>query len=462
MKIVNPYQGIDFSNAKRVVGITHEHIYSTARLKAAYNRGVRWFACVNYTPAVPAVPLTQWSGNYKIWNYFDVSSAFPTSGANGTDLYDSESARSLVPNERDLRQSGLVIAYNSTEGIVYEKFEGSVWSVSNGWRRIESTELNNELTLKDATYSNSCQNFVADNGDNVVVAELPSLANAEHTMFKGADGKLSALHFNVLGNLFGEACAIQPQGYPRKFIEEHPIYQLADIEKLFGSDLQFPNKLFGTINHSYDTNLIKKYIAIAPSLFKGMELFNQTATKERNQKFRNAYDALLKEGYRLWAVSVADWIEDIEGTGYAGQDMTNYEKECDFVRGCNVLYMPNNYDSLSQEEKTENGLDAYIKGAFYASGLGNHYITKLEVNGKVVRFSVDGNPSKLKVITSNRVVEYENRNSVSEMIEGGESYIRFEAYYYNDKSDMDFIFTNPIWIEDNEDDKKSKTLLLLL
>lgn len=462
MKIINPYSGINFSTVKKVIGISHEHIFNTERLQNAYNRGIRWFACVNYTPAVPAAPsLASWSGTYQIWNYFDVSYAYPNGGDGGTDIYNSTSAREAVPNQSGLRQSGLVISYKTHDGRVYEKFSGESWSTTTGWSVISEDELDDELVLKNATYTQSCQNFVADNSDEVDVSELPALGNAEHSFLRDYNGGLTAMHFNVLGNMWSEPCAVQPLGYPRTFIEAHPIYALADIETLFTTDLQFTNKWFGTINHTYNTALIKKYLTAAPSLFKGMELFNQGATKERNQMFRDAYDELLREGYRLWVLSVADWPEDIEGTGYAGQDMSHYVKECNFVRGCNVLYIPSEYDNMTKEDKTEAGLDSYIAGKYYASGTGEHYITGLSVNGNTVSFSVDGTPSKLKIITSARVLEYTNRNNASIVIESGESYVRFEAYYYGNSNDMDFIFTNPIWIEDNESNNAAPFLLLM-
>lgn len=462
MRIVNPYSGIDFATAKKVVGISHEHIYSTQRLKNAYNRGIRWFACVNYTPAVPAAPsLSGWSGTYQIWNYFDVSYAYPTGGEGGTDIYTSANARAAVPVQSGLRQSGLVISYKTSGGRVYEKFTGETWSTTSGWSVINEADLDAELVLKNATYSQSCQDFIADNSDEVDVSELPALGNAEHSFLRGDNGQLVALHFNVLGNMWSEPCAVMPLGYPRTFIEAHPIYALADIETLFTQDPQFAGKWFGTINHSYDTRLIKKYIAAAPSLFKGMELFNQGATKERNQMFRDAYDELLREGYRLWVLSVADWPEDIEGTGYPGQDMEHYVKECDFVRGCNVLYMPSGYDAMTKAGKTEAGLDSYLAGKYFASGTGAHSITGLSVDGNKISFSVDGTPSKLKVITSARVLEFTNRNNAAIVIEPGETYVRFEAYYYGDSTDMDFIFTNPFWVEDNGLNDSAAFLLLL-
>ena len=63
--IVNPYNGIDFHTASRVKAISHEHISRKSQLKIAYDRGIRYFACVNYLPACPSYPLSNWSYEYE-------------------------------------------------------------------------------------------------------------------------------------------------------------------------------------------------------------------------------------------------------------------------------------------------------------------------------------------------------------------------------------------------------------
>lgn len=60
----NPYEGIDWASVVRVNAITHEHIFDRNKLQKAYNRGIRWFACINYQPAVPSYPLSSWNRTY--------------------------------------------------------------------------------------------------------------------------------------------------------------------------------------------------------------------------------------------------------------------------------------------------------------------------------------------------------------------------------------------------------------
>ena len=56
--IINPYERIDFHTATRVKAISHEHIFKKSQVKYAYDRGIRYFACVNYLPACPSYPLS--------------------------------------------------------------------------------------------------------------------------------------------------------------------------------------------------------------------------------------------------------------------------------------------------------------------------------------------------------------------------------------------------------------------
>ena len=49
----NPYQNIDFSNCKKVLSNTHEHIYEQERLEWCYNKGIRNINLLHYKPAAP-------------------------------------------------------------------------------------------------------------------------------------------------------------------------------------------------------------------------------------------------------------------------------------------------------------------------------------------------------------------------------------------------------------------------
>ena len=87
MRFLNPYNGINFGTVTRVKAISHEHITSTSRLKNAYDRGIRYFAAVNYTPAAVSYPLENFSQIVRDWCYLDVSEQFPYGGDNGDDRY---------------------------------------------------------------------------------------------------------------------------------------------------------------------------------------------------------------------------------------------------------------------------------------------------------------------------------------------------------------------------------------
>ena len=371
----NPYEGIDFSEVTKVNAITHEHIFTKEKLKSAYDRGIRWFAAVNYQPAVPPYPFSKWSGEYL--DYLDDSN--------------------------DNYETG--------------------------------------YTSKGAT--GSIVSFVDSAGETIITDSLPQIPNAEHPTFswnKRQDSKEKLPHFNVLGSLWGEAGHGQGQSRMSK-IWGHPLWDINDIDEMFTSQLLFDGKVFGTINHCSNTSEIKRMLDFCPNIFKAVEVFNQYFSTSINRSFRDAYDSILRQGYRVWLTSVVDWQGAICRRG-------NEEKECSFDRGCNVLLI-NNYNNLTANEKSEAGLDAYIAGRYYASGLGRHQIQGITAQDGAVELTVDGTPSSISAITSNRVI-LGTGNSIHVDINSGETFIRFEVFYYDEaKNDMDFIFTNPIFIEND-------------
>lgn len=371
----NPYEGIDFSEVTKVNAITHEHIFTKEKLKSAYDRGIRWFAAVNYQPAVPPYPFSKWSGEYL--DYLDDSN----------DNYET--------------------CY----------------------------------TNKGAT--GSIVSFVDSAGETIITDSLPQIPNAEHPTFswnKLKDSKEKLPHFNVLGSLWGEAGHGQGQSRMSK-IWGHPLWDIYDIDEMFTSRLLFDGKVFGTINHCSNTSEIKRMLDICPNIFKAVEVFNQGSSTSVNRSYRDAYDAILREGYRVWCTAVVDW------QGYISYQYDE-EKECTFDRGCNVLLI-NKYNDLTTSEKSEAGLDAYIAGRYYASGLGKHHIQSITAQDCAVDLTVDGQPSSISAITSNRVI-LGTGNSIHVDINSGETFIRFEVFYYDEaKTDMDFIFTNPIFIEND-------------
>lgn len=375
MVFINPYDGVDFSSTPRIRGNTHEHINNAARLKSAYDRGIRWFASVWYGPASPHYPYSGW--NYDYLNYVNA----------------------------------------------------------------EIDDLATQIT----NYTGSIASFVDADGNTINTDDLPQVPNAEHPKFvwdKSAATIVHTWHFNVLGNLWAEIGHGVGNGMVNKTLN-NPLWDMTEL----GDMLQplFSNKLFGTVNHCRDAATVKKFVDMYPNIFKAMEIFNHSTTAEQNQQHRDTYDAVLRQGYRIWGTAVVDWQGGVSGS------------ETDFDRGCDVLYMPD-WDSQSVSERAEAGLDCLIAGRYYASGLGNYKITDLTIKGNIVSLSVDGSPSSIKAVTSLRSVDGSG-NTIKVTIQPNETYIRFEVAY----SDYDFIYTNPIWIDDNSgfaEERRKKNLVL--
>ena len=421
MKIINPYEGIDFATAKVVKSISHEHIASGVEWQNAYDRGIRHFPTVSYQPSVPRFP----------------ASNFYCRIVSGQEVY-----------------------------IEYKDWE----SVPNGVFVLENKILKGGIDAFDDS-----------NGNTIKTDDLPQVPNNEHPEFTKdlRTTTYSLSHFNVLGNMWGEAGHGLNNGTPAQR-EGHPIHDLSETSNFLLADNQYwKGKAFVTINHCESVTaaeeLIKSSLGQLPM---GYELFNQSRSRLRNQQIRNTYDKLLRKGFRLYALAVVDWQGVIEIRRTSEEEKANdYIFDATEDRGCNVLYVPNNYDELPANDfikyndksypnlhgnvytKAEAGLDCYITGKFFASGLGNHRITNLSITGRKVTFSVDGNPTILKAITS-KGEKIVSANNIEISIGIGVTYVRFEAYYDNDVI-RDFIFTQPIYIEENNKDDVAQRLLLL-
>lgn len=418
MNVINPYDGVDFTRI--VKSITHEHITNYLRWANAYNRGIRHFGSVSYQPSAPHFPASNYW--YKVIDGIPVPQTYQ-------DFAD-------LPNQ-------------------------------------DYTVVNKELTGSVKTFEDS-------EGNTINTDDLPQVPNNEHPTFTKEIGVTTSFlnHFNVLGNMWGESGWGKGNGTISDRVG-HPLCDLSDMAKFLDEENQyFKGKIFGTINHCKSLSGAKTLLNSDFSKMPlGFEVFNQGYTRPYNQQIRDCYDALLKEGYRLFAVSVVDWQGDIERGG-ADDD---YVKEADYDRGCNVLLVEDDYDSLPANDfieiegkkypnyhsltrtKAEAGLDCYISGRFYASGLGNHLINELLENNGIISFSVDGSPSSMYLITNIGRTEIIG-NTVKYAIEKGVTYVRFEVYYDNDEY-KDFIITNPIWVEDHEDNndkQKTKKNLLLI
>lgn len=382
MRLINPYNSVDFSTVPKVNAISHEHIDNAARMKLAWDRGIRWFAPVWYQPAVPRYPMTGWS-----FEYLD-----------------------YVNTDMDDFSTGMV----SRDG------------------------------------SGGIEDFVDKEGNTVHIADIPNVPNAEHPKFawdKTATSPSIMQHFNVLGSLWPEVGHDVGADRMAK-LEAHPLWDLNDINDKFTSYLLYPGKVFGTINHNKSLNTALRLLETCPGIFKAMEINNNCFSLSENQAFRELYDILLTRGFRIWGTSVQDWQGDVR------------QSEVLYNRGCNVLLIPG-YDEMTVDQKSEAGLDAYISGCYYSSAFGNAQITELSAFGDSVKIAFDKMATRLIAIT-NKGKYSTSGSSLTYKIPKGATYLRFEAYFDQDPDALDFIFTNPIFIEDNEDDGQRKAQNLVL
>lgn len=296
--------------------------------------------------------------------------------------------------------------------------------------------------------SGSLSNFEDKDGNTVNVADLPNVPNAEHPKFawdKHAATPSIIQHFNVLGSLWPEVG--HDVGAERMAkIQAHPLWDLNDINEKFTSDLLYAGKVFGTINHNKSKDTAIRFLETCPSIFKAIEINNNGSRLADNQAYRDLFDTLLTMGYRIWGTSVQDWQGDYR------------HSEVQYDRGCNVLLIPE-YNSMTVSQKSEAGLDAYISGCYYSSAFGNSAITELSIIGDSVKVSFDHSATRLYAIT-NKGKYQSSGSSIVYKIPKGATYIRFEAYFDGDQNALDFIFTNPIFIEDNESDDIAQKLIL--
>ena len=487
MKFINPYENVIFGTTPRVMSISHEHIYNDIQFKAAYEWGVRIFACVNYFPSSPSVSTKHLNSDNEMSNFSNWK--VPVIDWKNTNIPDDI----LTKTEQERLQYATTRYYQG--GFPY-------------------------ITI---------------DGQQIYTKLIPQIANAEHVGWRPA--KYGLLHHNVLGNLFGEPTngfsnsqttdnvfnltgddkfdyfnQFSNLTQERDWRHHHMMFSVDELcEKYNNADnQQFNGKLFGTVNHSYNEE-VEYYFKYHPEIFKAMELHNSYMSPTYNQRMRDKYDELLRKGYRIFGTAVIDWVGSAEQfpSGMTAEELTSWNnaynaltpeekeqydgvadyynknvvKECKVNRGFNTLYVEgydvSNIETLSDAMGVaEDGLDAYIAGKYYMTGTGTNYITSLVAENGTVSIEVSGNPSSLKAITSKRVIEVSG-NSLSVNIIKGETYIRFEAKYYdtpdgwNDMSVseqetyvkqgvMDFLFTNPIWIEENEEKNKESLAQIAL
>lgn len=445
MNIINPYANIDFATAQRVRSITHEHIYSAAEWKSCYDRGIRHFPAMHYLPSVPRFPASNF----------------------------------------------------------YHKIEGGAPVLAEYTDFIDV--MNGDFSTRQWTLQGGVSSFQDADGVRINTDDLPQVPNNEHPTFTQKLGVTTEFlnHFNVLGNLWPECGWGQNNGTTAQRAGQ-PLSDLSDFSKFWDTGNQyFANKLLFTINHCASRVSAEVLLqAVAGRCPIAFEIFNDDYSDNYNAQFVKLYDELLSDGYRLFVSAVIDWQGYVcidllpeEASYWQTQfnaltpeqqakygDYKEYYKSVgrtrDYDCGCNVLFVPSDYDSLPANDfltisgesypnkhsdiytKAEAGLDSYIAGKYYASAFGNHAINDLSVSGGAVTFSVDNTATSVSAITNKRRIQGVG-NSVSVSIKPGESYLRFEARFNNDEK-PDFIFTNPLWIEDNPDTNTAERLLLLL
>ena len=372
--IINPYEGIDFHTASRVKAVSHEHIFRQSQVKYAYDRGIRYFACVNYLPACPSYPLSGWSYEYE--DYVSPS----------------------------------------------------------------------DLTLAKFSYTGSIPSFIDKDGVEIDTDDLVQLPNAEHAFYTDTGG----MHFNVLGSLFGECTNGNRTGSEwsesalgmkkNKWYSNHPKWDIKDINRQYldESNQLFKGKVFGTINHTSNRYYVTKMLDECPDVFKAVEIVNQGSTETVWEHYQEMWDELLSENRRVWGVSVIDWQ-------HAGPD----GKPC--LGACNVLLI-NDYEGQSNLRKSEMGLDAYIAGCFLPAGLADNDVIDFVVTSTSAKIQVTGRPAKMVVVTNRGKKEYSGTNEIEYTYGWKDTYVRFEAWYRDaDGTLLDYLFTNPVFIEYAED-----------
>ncbi|MBR4408716.1 MAG: hypothetical protein IKT11_03235 [Bacteroidales bacterium] len=98
------------------------------------------------------------------------------------------------------------------------------------------------------------------------------------------------------------------------------------------------------------------------------------------------------------------------------------------------------------------GLDAYIAGCFLPAGLADNDVIDFVVTSTSAKIQVTGRPAKMVVVTNRGKKEYSGTNEIEYTYGWKDTYVRFEAWYRDaDGTLLDYLFTNPVFIEYAED-----------
>ena len=242
-RIDNPYAGIDFNTASRVKAISHEHISTKDQVATAYNRGIRYFACVNYFPACPSYPLSKWRFEFEDY-------------VSPTDL-----------RLETFTTSGSIVSFKDQDGNVV--YTDSLVQLPNAEHAFYSNTSGLHFNVLGSMFG-ECTNGTRKKGE----WSEESLGMKRNTWY-GLHPKWDIKDIN-----------------PQYLDQSHQL---------------FPGKVFGTINHTANEKAVRKLLEECPDVFKAIEIVNQGSSEANCKKYRDLWDKLLREGKRIWGTSVIDW-----------------------------------------------------------------------------------------------------------------------------------------------------------
>ena len=411
MRIQNPYENIGSMLRRRA--ISHEHTYfdsgdyGETLFQRCLNRGIDIFCGISYSPAIPQYPVNGWSREYEDWEFeFD-------EGGN------------------------LVYELDEHGDKKYKVVGGVSYPIPSLHKVIRTNE-------------GAHHDFVMDNGEMSDIENMVQIPNSEIAFFTYPNGNIKpAVHVNFLGSVWGDAVNATLPNLDKYNTENNlslsygvfrtifPLNTLSQVIDGVSGNLVFGSKVFGTINHPGYSNMkdsdVDILMAAAPNMFKAMEVYNHTDYNNMAAYDIAFYDRTLLRGIKLWCVSVNDWGADRRGPYY--ETMPS--------RGCNLLYLPASYESLSKSQKAEAALDAYIAGSFSAVGFGSVDIDAVAVNDNVVEITFNGIMDSIIVDIDGKRSTYYNTSRIFANLKQTNTFVRFEAYKGND-----FLFTQPFYVLD--------------
>ncbi len=406
LSVKNPYEGIENKIRQKV--ISHEHITNQKKLESVLERGIDVLCISNYSPAVPVFPVSGSRQNYLDW-------AIVTE--NGSIIYEKDSI-------------------------------GQFKSVRVG----DETYKKPVLEKVNKTFEGGFSDFHMKDGLFVDLTNIPQLPNAEHTHYYWPEESdlTSTKHLNFICTLWAdvgngsddiEGLSIynEENGYTltsANFCAVFPMWSFTEMLDSVRSNLLYPGKVFGTINHPGLSGLEDKYmdafIAYGKDIFKGIEIYNNSITQIEFKQNIDIYDHVLMRGYKLWCVAANDWGIIKKESALPYQDN----------EGCDLLYLDKSYLEKTPTRRAEMSLDALIEGSFSAVGFGTIDLSEVHVDGLSFSVLFDCVPDRTVIDIDGHRTEGGSVALVSVTLNSSNKFVRFEAY----KGD-DFIFTQPFFVE---------------